>query len=699
MNLTQKICKLFTDFVLFVLSFCYNYNRSDVMAIINVNKTNRNIDMDLKTINNIKALGIDMINTASSGHPGIVLGAAPILYELYSNHLVFDRENPNYINRDRFVMSAGHGAALLYATLFMSGFPISLDDLKKFRQYGSKTPGHPEVFTTPGVDVSTGPLGQGLATAVGMAIGEAYLNQKFRSGKNSLIDHYTYVLCSDGDMMEGISYEAGAIAGNLGLGKLIVLYDSNNMSLDKDTKNTLSENVLDRFKALNWDTHLVADAYDLDLLDDAITRAKAVSDKPSIIEIKTVLGKDSKYQNTNAVHGRPLEREDIKRIKKKLKIRDVEYTVLSDAYDYMKKTIDDRVKSELGKWEKTKGKLLSKFSKDLVRDFDKIVNGDLIIDLKKSIFKFDTNKSYSGRDLSSHIINKLNKYDVMCLTTDTGSSTRAYFNKEKDFIAKNYSGKNVSCGVRELAGSAILNGLLLMNIRGIISTFLAFSNYMIPSIRMACLMNLAPIYLFTHDSVLIGEDGPSHQPIEQIEMLRSIINLVVFRPCDRNEMIGAYKWAFSSKSPVAIVASKDVLLSMENTDINKVSAGGYLLKSSDNDDICIIASGSEVAVALEVSSILEKHMLGVRVVSVPSIELLENQKKEDLETLLPKDMKKVVIELSSCQSYYKFLNSDDLVFNVNSYLKSGKKEYIIKNLKFDALNITEVILESFKQRK
>lgn len=669
------------------------------MAIINVNKSSRDLSLDLKVINNIKALGIDMINTAGSGHPGIVLGAAPIIYELYSKHLIFDRENLDYINRDRFIMSAGHGSALLYATLFMSGFALKIEDLKKFRKYGSKTPGHPERFVTPGVDVSTGPLGQGLATAVGMAIGEAYLNQKFKVGKTSLIDHYTYVLCSDGDLMEGISYEASAIAGNLGLGKLIVLYDSNNMSLDGDTKETLKENVLERFKALNWDTHLVLDAYDLESLDKAILKAKEELTKPSIIEVKTTLGKDSKYQNTNLVHGSPLKRDDIKRIKKKLKIRDVEYTVLSDAYDYMISTIDKRVKPELKKWKKNQEKIFEKLSKDLLKDYERLLNNDLDIDLKKSIFRFDANKTYSGRDVSSYILNKLNKYDIMCVNTDTRTSTKAYFTKEKDFTLKDYSGKNINAGVRELASSAIVNGLLLMNIRGITSTFLAFSNYMIPSIRMASLMKLRPIYIFTHDSILIGEDGPTHQPIEQLDMLRSILDITVLRPCDRNEMIGAYKYAFTAKEPVVLLASKDKLLSLENTDINKVSKGGYLLKDSENAKICLIASGSEVDIALKVSDILEKHMINSKVVSMPSLELFSKQKKEEIEKLLPSDMKKVVIELSSGIGYYKFLNSDDLVFNVSSYVKSGSKEEILNKLKFDPLNITEKIIDDIRQRK
>ena len=665
------------------------------MAIINITKSNNN-ELDLKVINNIKALGIDMINTANSGHPGIVLGAAPILYRLYNKHLVFDYNNPNWINRDRFVMSAGHGSALLYATLFMSGFNITIDDLKNFRKYNSLTPGHPEVNVTPGVDASTGPLGQGFANAVGMAIGEAYLNEKFKVSKTSLIDHYTYVFVSDGDLMEGISYEAGAIAGNLGLGKLIVLYDSNNISLDGNTKETLKENVLERFKALNWDTYLITDPYDLNSFDNAIEKAKLVTDKPSIIEIKTTIGKDSKYQNTNKVHGKPLEREDIKKLKKKLDIRDVEYTVLSDAYDYMKNSIDERNNLKISSYEKTKEKLLAKLPENLKKDYENLCNNNIEIDLDKIIVNLESDKDYSGRDLSSHILNKLNNYDILTLGTDTSSSTKVYFNEEKEFTSKNRKGKNIMCGVRELGTSAIMNGLLLMGIRCITSSFLSFSNHMIPSIRMNSLMNLGGIYVFTHDTVLVGEDGPTHQPIEQIEMLRAIPNVVVFRPCDINEMLAAYKYAFKNKSTTIIIASKDILPPCLNTDIKKTIDGGYLLKSSDKDEVCLIASGSEVNLALEISTLLEIHMISARVVSMPSINLFNKLKKEEKEKILPPNMKKVVLELSSCESYYKFLNIDDLVFNVSNYMKSGNKQDIISKLSYTPDTILNSIINSIK---
>ena len=668
------------------------------MALVNVNKIIRDNTLDLKVVNNIKALGIDMILEAGSGHPGIVLGAAPILYRLYSKHLVFDYNNPNWINRDRFVMSCGHGSALLYATLFMSGFNLTAQDLKEFRKYGSKTPGHPEVNVTPGVDASTGPLGQGLGTAVGMAIGEAYLNQKFKYLKSTLINHYTYVLVSDGDLMEGISSEVASIAGSLGLGKLIVLYDSNDISLDGKTNGVFDDDVLEKFKALGWDTHYLEDAYDFDTFDSLIEKSKSTLDKPSIIKIKTIIGKDSKYQNTNIVHGKPLSKEDTKNIKKKLGIRDVPFTVLSDACNYMKSMIDERNKTVINKWNKTEERLLSKFDKKLIKDYELISSGNYTIDLKDSIFKFSPDKNYSGRDMSSLIINKLINRDVMCLTTDTASSTKAYFKDEDYFSKKNRNKKNIACGVRELGASSIANGLALMGLRTILSTFLSFSNYMIPSIRMASLMNLNNIYLFTHDSVLVGEDGPTHQPIEQIDMLRLIPNVSVFRPCDRNEMIGAYKKAFASNNPCIIVISKDVLPICNYTDINKTLKGGYVLKGKEKSGVCIIASGSEVTLALEVNDSLEKHMIDSRVVSMPSLEEFSKLKKEEQEKILPKDSIKVVLELSSCSSYYKYLTPDDLVFNVNDYMKSGNKYSIIHRLSYDCETITNEIIERVKQR-
>lgn len=669
------------------------------MALISINKEQSDYSLDMKVIANIKALGIDMIDTAGSGHPGIVLGAAPILYRIYNRHLNFDSKNPDFINRDRFILSAGHGSALLYATLFMSGFDLTIDDLKEFRKYGSKTPGHPEVGVTPGVDASTGPLGQGFATSVGMAIGEAYLNERFKTGKQSLVDHYTYVFASDGDLMEGICTEAASLAGSLNLGKLIVLYDSNNFSLDGELNGVFNEDILSKFKTMGWDTHYLSDPYDLEKFDSLIEKAKSETSQPSIIKIDTIIGKDSKYQNTNLIHGKPLEKDDIKKIKKKIGIRDVSYTVLEDASTYMKETIEKRTEDYVGNWEKDAEKIMPKLDKNTIDFYERLVSKDFDIELNKDIFSSLQEKDYSGRDISSFIINKLKDKNIMCITTDTGSSTKAFFKDEENFNKKTPLSKNIACGVREGAASAIANGLSLMGIRNITSTFLSFSNYMIPSIRMAALMSLNNIYLFTHDSVLVGEDGPTHQPIEQIDMLRSIPNISVFRPGDANEMIGAYKYALDANHPTVIIASKESLPIIKNTDINKSMDGGYVLKDQEEPDLCLIASGSELSLALKINKNLEKHMIKSKIISMPSINNFDALSKEEQEKILPKDITKVVLELSECISYYKYTNTDDLIFNVTNFLKSGSKEDIIKELEYSSEDITAKIARLITERK
>lgn len=666
------------------------------MVLVKVNKSTSLYDLDIKTVNNIKTLALDMINTAKSGHPGIVLGAAPIIYRLYNKHLVFDYNNPDWINRDRFVMSAGHGSALLYATLFMSGFDLTINDLKKFRKYDSKTPGHPEVNITPGVDASTGPLGQGLAMAVGMAIGEVYLNQKFKYLRSSLISHYTYVLCGDGDLMEGISSEVCSIAGSLGLGKLIVLYDSNNMSLDGSTTGIFDEDVLKRYRAMGWDTHVLDDPYDFEKFDSLIEKAKKSVNKPSIIKINTIIGKDSKYQNTNIVHGKPLEKEDIKRIKKKLGIRDIPYTVLSDAFSYMKKSIDDRNNAIISKWEKNVEKLLLKLDKSVISDYNKLLSKENI-GFDESLFKF-ANKKYTGRDICSLILNKISNNDLICLGTDTSSSTKVCFGNNGNFSKKDRLSKNIACGVRELGASAIQNGISLMGLKTISSTFLSFSNYMIPSIRMASLMKLNTVYVFTHDSVLIGEDGPTHQPIEQIDMLRSIPGLTVFRPSCITEIVGAFKYSFFNDGPCVIIVSKDVIPSYDVL-VDDIYKGASVLKSSIKDELCLIASGTEVNTALGVSAALEKHMIFSRVISMSSLEVFDKLNKEEQEKILPKNMEKVVLELSTCSNYYKYLSQDDLVFNVTDFMKSGNKYSIINRLNYDVDSITKTIIENIKQKK
>lgn len=653
-------------------------------------------ELDYKVVNNIKSLAIDMISAAGSGHPGIVLGAASIIYDIYARHLVFDNKNDKWINRDRFIMSAGHGSALLYATLYFSGFDISLEDLKNFRKLNSKTPGHPEYNVTPGVDMSTGPLGQGFATSVGMAIGERYLNKRYSYGKNSLIDHYTYVLCGDGDLMEGISYEAASIAGNLGLGKLIVLYDSNNMTLDGNTKETFKENVLERFKAMNWDTSVVLDGRNLDLIDNAIKKAKEVTDKPSIIEVKTTIGLGSKLENTNLVHGKPLEETDITSLKEKLGIRDVPFTILEDAFDYMKKQINDRNEKIINEYNKNLAIVLPKAKEEYRKEFENLLDGKNIISFKN--VDIDIKEDLSGRDISSIILNKICKNNKLIIggACDLASSTKTYIEDGNNFTSSSYDGRNILYGVREHASGAISSGIALSGIRNFTSTFLAFADYLKPSIRLASLMNLPVLYIFTHDSILVGEDGPTHEPIEQLVMLRSIPNLTVYRPGDANEILGAYKSIFKNNNPAALVLTKEKLKTYDITKINDVEKGGYIVLDYEKYNGIIIATGSELSTAIEISKKLETKHIYARVVSMPSIELFKKQSKEYQEEILPLTSKKIVIEFSSSYSWNEFVYNDKYLFTVDNFGKSGNKEDIKKELGIDIDTLYEKIEELLK---
>ena len=665
------------------------------MGILTTSKKIEFTEQDYKVLNNIKALGIDMINEANSGHPGIVLGAAPILYDLFAKHLVFNPDDDKWINRDRFILSAGHGSALLYATLFMSGYPITIEDLKDFRKIDSITPGHPEYNKTPGIEATTGPLGQGFAMAVGMAMAEKFQNTRYLYSKDaSLINHYTYVLCSDGDLMEGISYEAASIAGNLGLGKLIVLYDSNNVTLDNNTNETFKENVLDRFKAMNWDT-FTANGEDLNEIDSAIARAREIKEKPSIIEFKTILGKGSKLQNTSDVHGKPLTEEDITYVKKSLGIRDVAFTVSNDSYSYMKEHIMERNLPLYDNWHKKFASIKDKIKEEYQVEIDKLINNDLAIDMKNFTLEITEDLCEAPRDTSHRILNKLitEELPVLVGSADVASSTKLYLDNMGNFLDKNPKGRNILFGVREHAMGAILNGLTLSEIRVIGSTFLTFSDYLKPAIRMSALMKLPVIYIFTHDSIEVGEDGPTHQPIEQLIGLRSIPNVTVYRPCDANEIIGAYKSAMKNiNGPSIIILSKDKTDILEATKINEVDKGGYILLDDNNIDGIIISTGKELSKALNITNKLKDQGINVRLVSMPSIERFNLQSAEYKEKILPLTIKKIVIEFSSPYSWYNFVYNEKYLFTVNEFGQSGNREDILNSFSLNE----EIILNKIK---
>ena len=661
-----------------------------------------NYEMDYKVINNIKALGIDMIHEANSGHPGIVLGAAPIIYMLYAKHLVFDTINDKWVNRDRFVMSGGHGSALLYATLLMSGFSIKLNDLKNFRKLGSITPGHPEYNLTPGVDMSTGPLGQGFASAVGMAIAEKFLNNRYlynKSKKRSLIDHYTYVLCGDGDLMEGVSYEAASIAGNLELNKLIVLYDSNKITLDTDTTNTFKENVLKRFEAMNWNT-IEVDSDNLRALDEAISKAKE-STKPTLIKVNTIIGKDSLLEGTSSVHGKPLTDEDIAQLKQKLDIRDVPFTVTQDAYNYMQEQIRERNTPIIEKWKKESEKVLKASDEVYQMEFDKLVDNDLSLDSNNLSLSIEELKDEPLRDTSAKILNDFVNENVLMMggSADLASSTKTYLKNMEDFTSENLKGRNIRFGVREHAMGAIANGITLSGIRFFCSTFLSFSDYLKPAIRMSALMNLPVIYIFTHDNITVGEDGPTHEPVEQLVGLRSIPNLEVYRPSDVNELLGVYKIVLAKREgPSVIVVSKEMSKILDCTKANEVKRGGYIVKDVIDKPIngIIISCGNELGTVLNVSKALETKGIYTRVVSVPCISRFIKQRKDYYDNILLPSVKKFVVEYSSSYSWTSFVDDPKCLICFDQFGESGNKLDILRKYKLDEESITKRIEDLLK---
>lgn len=638
----------------------------------------KNENNEMKIVNQIRSLGIDMIQEAKSGHPGIVLGAAPMLYTLYAHHLMVNPADPTWINRDRFVMSAGHGSALLYATLFMAGYPLSLEDVKQFRKFASHTPGHPELGVTPGVDMSTGPLGQGFASAVGMAIGEAYLRALFPNK----IDHYTFALCGDGDLMEGISYEAASLAGTLKLGRLIVLYDSNHVCLDSDTKKTFQDDITLRFQASGWNVITVEDGEDIGAIDDAITKAKESKDKPTLIEVKTMIGRYSKYQGSNVIHGKPLEESDYQEVKNKLDTRDIPFTVSRDCMEEMKAKIQTRVDGIYQKWQ-TEFQTWDGVEKD---HFLQMQSNNVAIPLPDIICTIPESRMESTRDASHQILNEIVKVSPWILSgsADVSSSTKTYLDDQGDFSSTNRLGKNIFFGVREHAMAAMANGIALMGLRPVVSTFLSFADYLKPALRLSSLMHLGVIYVFSHDSISVGEDGPTHQPVEQLAMLRSIPNLEVFRPADINETLGSYRTIFEKcENPSALILGRNAVPVFDITSVKDVSCGGYLVQPEEKElQGVLIATGEELQLAIQVRKVLLERGISLRVVSMPSIERFLAQDDTYHQTLLPNTVPRIVIEASHIQSWY-FLNYDrDIFFTVNTFGISGSREEVLQHFGF-----------------
>lgn len=637
-------------------------------------------------VNNIRSLGIDMIHEANSGHPGIVLGASPIIYTLFAHHMKFHTGYPNWCNRDRFVLSAGHGSAMLYATLFMNGYDYTIDDLKAFRSLDSITPGHPEYNINLGIEMTTGPLGQGLGTAVGMAIAEKYLEKTFNTKKHKIFDYKIYALCGEGDLMEGISYEAVSLASNLKLNNLIVLYDANKITLDGNAKLSFNENIMDRFENMGWNVLEVSNGENIHEISRMIKWAKH-SKKPTIIQINTTIGKYSKLENTNKVHGTPLEEDDIKEIKKKLKINDTPFDYdIKNKEEYLK-YIEEKNKKQYNEWKIIFDEYIIDKETKLKDSLLSIINNEqILIKLEKLIDVNNISNDLSMREINSLIMNTISNYipEFIGGSADTVSSTKTYLKEKGDFNSKNYTGKNIYYGIREHAMASSTNGIALSNLRPFASTFLTFADYMKPSIRLSALMDIPSTFIFTHDSINIGQDGPTHQPIEQLGMLRSIPNFTVYRPCDKKELIGCWNLILEQSKPCALIISRNKSKEIKYTSPSYVKYGGYVIHEFENKlDLIILASGTEVNIALSTARKLkEEDHIEARIISVPNLNTLLNQDPNYLKELLPKNIKKYVIEYSNDTMWYQ-LDKEINLINMKSFGTSAKSEDVIKHFELD----------------
>ena len=659
-----------------------NINKKD--EIIEDSPINMN-----RIIENIRALGIDIINEAKSGHPGIVLGAAPIIATLYNNHIKVDLNNDKWINRDRFIMSAGHGSALLYATLFMAGYDIPFEELRRFRKLNSLTPGHPEYGVTKGVDISTGPLGQGIASSVGFAISERFLRNYFN---DKLFNYYTYVLCGDGDLMEGISYEACSLAGHLNLNKLIVLYDSNDVTLDGDLKTSFNEDIRTRFESMNWNYILVDDGEDTRKIDEAINLAKESLIKPTLIEIKTKIGKFSKYEGNCKVHGSPLDEEDIYQIKQKLNVRETPFAISLDAQNDMKNNIIDRNSNAISEWYNE----LNNLDENKKRELDQLINNKNPIRIFDIDYEYPENGKDSTRNVSGKVINSIAKYYPFLIggSADVSKSTMARIIDTTDNILESPTGRNINFGIRENAMGAIANGIALSNLTPFVSTFFAFSDYLKPSLRMSALMDLPVIYVFSHDSISVGEDGPTHQPIEQLASLRALPNFDTYRPSDANETIGAYKAILELRKPAAIILGRNKVKIEENTKGGEVIKGAYILeKEINNLDAIIITSGEELELTMEIYDSLVEKGYGIRIVSMPSMSRFEANQEEYKKEILPDGVKTFVIERSASLSWYKY-TTKEYMYTIDEFGKSGNAKEVDQYFKFDK----EIILNDIERK-
>jgi transketolase len=661
-------------------------------------------DLQQRAINTIRTLAIDAVQKADSGHPGLPMGAAPMAYALWTKHLRHNPANPHWPNRDRFVLSAGHGSMLIYALLHLTGYDLSLDELKNFRQWGSKTPGHPEAHLTPGVETTTGPLGQGIANAVGMALAEAYLASVFNREGFSIVDHYTYCLVGDGDLMEGVAIEATALAGHWGLGKLIVFYDDNKVTLDGEASMTFSEDMRLRFESQGWHTLRVEDGNDVDAIDQAIEAAKAETARPTLIAVRTVIGYGSPNKaGKSAAHGSPLGKDEVRLTKQAYGFDpDQSFFIADDVQAHMREAL---------KWgetfEQSWRALFDQYRAAHPQEaalWEQVHSGQLPAGWDADLPVFKGDKPIATRNAGGEALNAIAKHLPTMIggDADLAGSTKTLINGAAHTGPANPYARNLRFGVREHAMGAIVNGLALHGgiIRPYSATFLTFSDYMRPAVRLAALMGLPVVHVFTHDSIGLGEDGPTHQPVEHVMSLRLIPDYAVFRPADANETAAAWRAIMTLKGPAALILSRQNLPVLETDNIEGiregVARGAYVLAESPKirrglPDVILMASGSEVSIALEAMALLEEADVKARVVSMPCWELFDQQSEDYRESVLPTEVfRRVSIEAGRTLGWHKYLGGVGVALGVDRFGASAPYERIYAEYGLTAQAVAKV---------
>ncbi|ASS93002.1 transketolase [Peribacillus simplex] len=663
--------------------------------------------LDALSINTIRTLSIDAIEKANSGHPGMPMGAAPMAYKLWTEYMNHNPKNPDWFNRDRFVLSAGHGSMLLYSLLHLSGYGLSIDDLKGFRQWGSKTPGHPEYGHTAGVDATTGPLGQGIAMAVGMAMAERHLAESYNRDSYNVVDHYTYSICGDGDLMEGVSAEAASLAGHLQLGRLVVLYDSNDISLDGDLSQSFSESVADRFKSYGWQYIRVEDGNDLQEIAKAIEEAKTDDARPTLIEVKTVIGYGSPNRSgKSAVHGAPLGADELKLTKEAYKWTfEEDFHVPEEVYSHFNEAVVDAGAQKEEAWNEL-FKNYKEAHPELAQQLELAIKGEMPAEWDQEIPVYEEGKTLASRASSGEVLNAIAKKVPSFIggSADLAGSNNTAIKGETDLLPGNYSGRNIWFGVREFAMGAALNGMALhggLKVYG--GTFFVFSDYLRPAIRMAALMGLPVNYVFTHDSIAVGEDGPTHEPIEQLAALRAMPNLGVIRPADGNETAAAWKVAMeSTNKPTALVLTRQGLPTIKDTSetaYEGVSKGAYIISASKKEvaDALLLATGSEVNLAVEAQKALANEGIDVSVISMPSWDRFETQSKEYKQSVInPAVKKRLAIELASPFGWDRYAGDEGEILAINHFGASAPGGKIMEEFGFTVENVVARVKEMLK---